>query len=407
MKRIALVMLAALTFSLPARAQTMKTGTVGVAPITCGAGTVIGAIPADGSTPPCASAGSIPTSQVGTPTAPTLATGGTAGSTTISYVVVGRQSSLSTAGHTPASSTATIATANATLSSTNFVKLTIPPQYGAPCFDIYRTAAGGTPSTTGKIASCVGASYDDIGAAGDSSTAPTTDTTLLLANPQPLPGCAIAVGGPAGPDGLPCTPNAADDEFQEATFTLLAGARTGGWVWANQGSATASVANGWLLLSTPSNAGDSARLLVQSITATAPYTFEAKCAAPNTHANFTVAGMVLRESATGKMVSLGESSNSSSFASFTGVKSSVWTSFTNPSADEATHQQSMMVLYFKMQVSGGNHIESYSTDGINFFQLSSTALTTDFTTAPDQVGLLVDGNGQPSSLSCDFFRRTQ
>lgn len=57
-KRIALSVILALTFVLPAGSQTMKAGTVGVAPTTCGAGTAVVTIPADGSPVSCAPFGS-------------------------------------------------------------------------------------------------------------------------------------------------------------------------------------------------------------------------------------------------------------------------------------------------------------------------------------------------------------
>jgi len=73
---------------------------------------------------------------------------GTAGSTTITYKIV----AVNEAGAvTAASSAATTTTANATLTSANNVLVTWNSVLGASNYKIYRTAAGGTPSTTGLI----------------------------------------------------------------------------------------------------------------------------------------------------------------------------------------------------------------------------------------------------------------
>lgn len=110
---------------------------------------------------------------------------GTVGSTTITYKIVARNS----VGVTAASSAGTTTTANATLATANNVLVTWNPVPGAVSYDVYRTAAGGTPSTTGKLANVLastGTSYTDIGAAGDTTTAPTVNTTGAITTPGPV-----------------------------------------------------------------------------------------------------------------------------------------------------------------------------------------------------------------------------
>jgi len=103
---------------------------------------------------------------------------GTTGATTISYKIVAVNSA---GGVTAASSAGTTTTANATLTSVNSVKVTWNSVVGAASYKIYRTAAGGTPSTTGLIGTLAATSgtqtFTDTGLAGDSSTAPTVNTT--------------------------------------------------------------------------------------------------------------------------------------------------------------------------------------------------------------------------------------
>src|SRR5207237_4790558 len=87
--------------------------------------------------------------------------------------------------YSAASAAGTITTAAATLNGTNYNVITWVNQAAATAgYDIYRTAAAGTPSTTGKIAS-VGAgvvTYNDQGAAGDSGSAPSVgiDNVILF-----------------------------------------------------------------------------------------------------------------------------------------------------------------------------------------------------------------------------------
>jgi hypothetical protein len=120
--------------------------------------------------------------EVTTPAAPVVTNAGAPGSTTVSYKIVAKQTDGS---HSAASSAGTTSTAAATLDNTNFNTITWVNQTAATGgYDIYRTTAGGTPSSTGLIAS-VGAgvtTYNDQGAAGDSSSAPSTgiDNVILF-----------------------------------------------------------------------------------------------------------------------------------------------------------------------------------------------------------------------------------
>jgi hypothetical protein len=120
--------------------------------------------------------------SVTTPAAPTIAIQGSAGSTTISYKIVAKQTDGS---YSAASSAGTTTTANATLTGSNFPRLTWVDQAAATGgYDIYRTAAGGTPSTVGKIGSVAAGviTFDDTGLAGDAGTAPSVaiDNVILI-----------------------------------------------------------------------------------------------------------------------------------------------------------------------------------------------------------------------------------
>src|SRR3990167_8705063 len=103
---------------------------------------------------------------------------GTAGSTSWTYKLV----AINATGTTEAGAASSTATGNATLDGTNYNRLTWTAVTNATGYWVYRTAGGTPPTTTGRIV-VLGAvtTFDDDGDAGDSATAPTTNTTGLSA----------------------------------------------------------------------------------------------------------------------------------------------------------------------------------------------------------------------------------
>jgi hypothetical protein len=377
-----------------------------------GAGTQLAGVTAAGTTgqvltgntgadPTWQAAGGPTYSTASTPAAPTLATVGSAGSTTISYKVVGCQDTGCTL-HTAASSGATIATANATLSSTNYVNLSAYLVHldGSQCYNIYRTAAGGTPSTTGLIASCVGQEYSDQGAAGDSATAPSTNTTILVSNPFPLPGCAIAVGGLTGADAPPCTPTETDDEFNETSITL-----DPRWTWVNQNGASISQSNGFLSLTSASRGGDNLNCRILAAPST-PYTYVAKLynnvagvGAPNFQPSFG-----FYESGSGKIATFGSQAHTTNVSSYLLVE---WTNTTTQTNFPVSAMAAPNPYWIKIQADGTNLIYSSSPDGISYKTQLTEAKAAFFTTAPNNIAICIDNNTNANILDVDYVRRTQ
>jgi len=120
--------------------------------------------------------GSIKTSQLSTPSAPTVTVQGTAGTTTDAYKVVALDQN---GGTTAASGAGQATTSNATLTSSNNNLIAWTAVPGAQSYKVYRTTAGGSPSTLGVIATVAGdvLQFTDTGVAGDSTVAPTTNLT--------------------------------------------------------------------------------------------------------------------------------------------------------------------------------------------------------------------------------------
>jgi hypothetical protein len=119
-----------------------------------------------------ANVGGLTVSSLSTPGAPTVTPQGTTGATTWGYRITAGSST----GETLASAEGTTTAGNATLSATNFNRLTWSAVAGANDYRIYRTTAGGTPATTGLIGTATGLTFDDTGLAA-SGPVPTVDSS--------------------------------------------------------------------------------------------------------------------------------------------------------------------------------------------------------------------------------------
>lgn len=109
-----------------------------------------------------------------TPVSPVVGPQGTPGVVAYSYKVV----ALNATGHSPVSAAGSTATGNATLTGSNFNRLTWAAVQRASGYQIYRTVGGATQGLIATLGAVT--TYDDIGAAGDSATAPTTNTSGTL-----------------------------------------------------------------------------------------------------------------------------------------------------------------------------------------------------------------------------------
>jgi len=127
--------------------------------------------------------GGISTSVLTTPAFNSVITTGNAGATSYSYKLAANDGA---GGTTAASSVVTITTGNATLSGSNCIRFNWSAGTGAYSYGVYRTASGGTPSSTGLIgtvypSSMAGTSnyytFLDCGSAGNGATPPSTNTT--------------------------------------------------------------------------------------------------------------------------------------------------------------------------------------------------------------------------------------
>lgn len=109
--------------------------------------------------------------SLSTPSAPTVTPQGASGATSYSYKI----EAINKDQTSVASSAGTTSTGNASLSSSNFNRVTWTAVTGAQTYRVYRTVGG---ATTGVIAVVGGGALqlDDTGLTGDSATAPTAAT---------------------------------------------------------------------------------------------------------------------------------------------------------------------------------------------------------------------------------------
>jgi hypothetical protein len=183
------------------------------------------------------------TADLPTPNAPTILNVGTVGSSTYTYAVV----AVNANGTTAASTTTTTTTGNTTLGATNYNMLSWSPVVGATNYYVYRTAIAGntSPTTTGKIATVAANTnpliYKDIGAAGDSTTAPMIDTAGSLAVTGGLQG-GLSIGGLSAP-ATPTVTTFGTTGAQTWGYEVVAVNATGGVTPASAQGATAT-ANG-------------------------------------------------------------------------------------------------------------------------------------------------------------------
>ncbi len=206
------------------------------------------------------------------------------------------------------------------------------------------------------------------------------------------------------PDAVPASPNAADDEFNVGSSIDTAGARRSGataWSWVNQDSATGNLANSRLLLSSlAATATSTSRMMVVQPISGA-FKFRCKLEMSSNASSVLEAGMVLRESSTGKLITWRRASGSNLSV---GTAPSATGSVTSVSA--LTFYQ--YNLYLEIEEDATTRYYRLSTSGVpgSFVTIYSEAKTTFITT--NQIGLYISGTwSAPLQIvgAFDWFRR--
>lgn len=170
------------------------------------------------------------------------------------------------------------------------------------------------------------------------------------------------------------------------------------FAFTNQGTATSSSTSGAVILTAPSTANDQLRILDVAAPG-APYTITVGFLPNLLFANFLAAGLCLRDSVGGGVVTFDMVARTAFFSTGFTMAASKWTSPTVFSAEyvltgspqPAAPWQIGPLMWLQVHDDNTNRIFSASNDGVTFVPLFSVART-DFIT-PNRVGIYVNPNG--------------
>lgn len=203
----------------------------------------------------------------------------------------------------------------------------------------------------------------------------------------------------------PALANAMDDEFTDAA--TLPGGGSAKWTWSNQGTASVGIVAGGrgivLTVLSPGGVTNSLKAIEQTVPAT-PWEFTAlvglNC---RTGTNYFTSGLFLRESSTGKCLTLTIGYDISDKCQV-----SRWTNSTTYAAESFAMSWQTKVAYLRIRDDGTNLIYSISVDGLYYFPLYTEGRTTYMASGPNRIG--VCGNNAHASLhsynTFYWFRRT-
>jgi hypothetical protein len=217
----------------------------------------------------------------------------------------------------------------------------------------------------------VGIVYEDTGAAW---------TPIGAFNPSDLP---------------PASPDAFDDEFTGAALDVK-------WTWLNQGTSTAAVAGGSLALAAQADAGAQVRGVYQA-TVGSTWRYRMKMALlSTTYPNNVNAGLFLRESATGKILTFGLLQNSGLT-----LRADRFTNATTFSSNPLALALPILQAYLEVELTSTDVILRFSPTGHTYAQTYTESKTTSFTTAPDQMGVFASSFNSNTivTLLCDWVRK--
>lgn len=178
------------------------------------------------------------------------------------------------------------------------------------------------------------------------------------------------------------------------------------WAWINQGSASIATTNGGIHLSCTSNGGTHSHSIRKKSAPSTPY----KCDfafLPLLHiSQYSLCGLVWRQSSDGKIVTMNVRNDSGQFQ-FEVVKYNAATG--NPTANYVSNSQALHVLhgspmFWRLEDDGTNRVASVSRDGRNYTPVHTVGRT-DFMTA-DEVGFYVNSYDKLTALTLIGYRES-
>lgn len=245
----------------------------------------------------------------------------------------------------------------------------------------------------------------------------TLDSLSDVVAGSPAAGMVLAYDGsdwkpvklPRTPDNPPASPAAADDEFDGTSFDT-AGTRFSGanaWAWRNQGSATAVLADGHLVLTAPASGSDNHRIVEQ----TAPggsWKYRLKMSDLRmTESNYACGAIVIANSSNGKFIAFqkaysgGVQMQLDRYNSVTSHNTTLVGSFIF--STRSPHH----ALYLEVESDGTTLTFRYSDSGVDgtYITFGSDTISSFLGTA-DRIGISADSvNSNVVQTVVDWFRR--
>ena len=208
---------------------------------------------------------------------------------------------------------------------------------------------------------------------------------------------AAPSGGGNPADTPPASPNAKDDEFDDTSLD-------GKWSWVNQGTATWTEADGYGVMTMPSNS-DNVRLLVQTVPA-GDFVVTAKLRNAAIPANYTTIGLCVYNSANGYRILLGHKTVTSNYRNQV-VRWKGDTTYDSDKYNLGTIGD--CARYYRIRLVTTTLYFEVSTDGQVWTPLYSETIAT-FLNAITHIGLgshRANTDGVVYSGRCDWFRVTE
>lgn len=207
------------------------------------------------------------------------------------------------------------------------------------------------------------------------------------------------------PDIPPDSPDALNDEFNDAA--TLPGGGSAQWAWVNQGTASVAIGIGGkgavITTLSPGGVSNSLKCLEQTAPAT-PWEFTAKVALNSrTGTSFFTVGLFARESSSGKLMVLDIGYDVSDK-----LQILRWTNPTTFASEQFATSWATKTAYLRIADNGTNLIFSSSVDGLVYFPMYQEGRTAYMTGGANRVGIC--GNNAHATLnsynSFHWFRRT-
>ncbi len=202
---------------------------------------------------------------------------------------------------------------------------------------------------------------------------------------------SITVSGTTCTLGSSCSPSGSGTSPNIATITRP---NPASFVWVNQGSGTLSTTGGGLNISAAGASGTNVRAQVAT-PGGGSWNCNMNVAVQSATGN-PRAGVLMRESGTGKLLSLAGGGGGT-----TAILFDRWASDTSFTGTQGSYTVTLPVFsngfWVRTTYDGTNAKFLMSPDGVNYVEVYTELKTASFTVAPDQCGIFFDseGTGQP------------